>query len=201
VCLRCLLAIALLAGSTVVTGCWMAAIQFAPLAIKAVEAVGSGATNLASNAAAARAGQRGDDEVDRQERCDELEDAAPSVIEFRRAEANASAQWRELRLDHSAGDPTWIAAIVPGSGTEWRPTENLPTMKFVPPLARALKPGIPDYLAYAPAEPLTPLEDDQLSSMTVEFGAGTGTFQWNGRVYQYAVADKLPCFPVVDAMK
>lgn len=197
-----MLATGLIAGLASVAGCAAAAAaQFAPLAIQAVEAIGSGATNAASNASASRAAERGDDDVDRQERCDVLEDGAPTVIEFLRAQAGASTEWRELRLDNSNGNPIWVVASAPGSGAQWRSAENLPTMKFVPPLAPTLKPGIPDYLAYAPAEPQTGTEDDQLTSMTAEFGAGTGTFEWNGRVYQYAMADKLPCFPAQDAMK
>ena len=50
-------------------------------------------------------------------------------------------------------------------------------------------------LAYAPAEPQTSIERDQLVALTADFGAGIGTFKWNGRSYQYTLVNRLPCFP------
>ncbi|MGH7839049.1 MAG: hypothetical protein ACREQC_14650, partial [Candidatus Binataceae bacterium] len=167
-------------------------VVLAPLAIQAAEGMGMGATYLASNAAAP-AGQ-GADPAERRERCGELEDAAPSVIELRQMDGGGAIQWRELRVDDSAHVPVWAVGAAPGSDTAWRPAENLLKMNFAPPLTPTFKPGKSTYLVYAPAEPQTSVEDDQLTSLTGEFGAASGTFQWNGRAYQYSMAHQLPCF-------
>jgi hypothetical protein len=68
-------------------------------------------------------------------------------------------------------------------------------MRFAPPLRQGLRDGKPNYLAYAPAEPRTAVERDQLVALTADFGVGSGTFQWNGRAYQYTLVNRLPCFP------
>jgi hypothetical protein len=176
-------------------GCWTAALELAPLGIRAAEAVGSGATTLAASSTGSHSGDHGEDEIDRGERCDELQDMTPNVIEFRKADPGGVAQWRELRLDTSASDPRWIPAGDSGAESVWHAAQNLPSMSLSTPIVALLKPGTPSYLAYAAAEPQTISEDDQLAGLTADFGAGVGTFQWNGRLYQYALANKLPCFP------
>lgn len=175
----------------------MAALELAPLGMQAASAVGNGVMNLATNSASSRKMDRapGEDEVDYHERCDDLAQQPPAVIELRLAADGAGApQWRELRVENTAGDPLWAPAIAPGAASAWRPAENLPTMRFAPPLA-PFKPGASSYLAYAPAEPQTAVEQDQLTGLTIDFGAGTGTFDWQGRLFNYALVGKLPCFP------
>jgi hypothetical protein len=192
-------------------GCWYAALQLAPLGLQAAEAVGGGAVNLVAKAAAAthssshsdNEGDRkaGEDEIDREERCDELQLEVPGVIELRQSGEASGPEWRELRLANS-DFPQWeVLQDKDSAQGGWRPAINLLKMSFTPPLEGSLKPGVPNYLAYAPAEPKTSIEQDQLVALTVDFGTGNGTFQWNGRRYQYAVVRNLPCFPAPIAMK
>jgi hypothetical protein len=187
-------------GAVFVSGCFAPAIALAPLAVQAAEGVGMGATYLASNAAA-DAGDPGDDPVDRRERCGELEDAPPNVVELRRIGVDDAIQWRALRVDNGEQNPRWVVRDGSQPDAGWHPAENLLKMSFAPSLSPSFKPGKPTYLVYAPAAPETTMEDDQLTNMTGEFGSGSGTFQWKGHPYQYAMAERLPCFPPPGATK
>jgi len=92
--------------------------------------------------------------------------------------------------------PQWQAlAGEQSDAAGWRQLSNLRTMSFEPPLQQSLRDGKPNFLAYAPAEPRTASERDQLVALTADFGAGLGTFQWNGRAYAYTLVHRLPCFP------
>jgi hypothetical protein len=170
--------------------------SLAPLALQAGEMAGAGVISTASNASGRKSG--GDDPVDSsesEERCDELELEVPGTIELRMADQNPSA-WRQLQLGGSTDSPEWQAvASEQSDAAGWRPLTNLPKMSFAPPLQQTLRGGKRNYLAYAPAEPRTSVERDQLVALTVDFGAGLGTFQWNGRIYQYTLVNRLPCFP------
>jgi len=198
---RLALPIALAALAAASSGCALAAIQLAPVAIQAVEAVGSGVLNMAANHEAAKGNNRVEDDVDKRERCDNLEEAAPNVIELRAPEAGSVVQWRELSVNNATGDPMWAPALDMGNSSLWRPAENLLKMSFAPPIALPQKPGNSNYLAYAAAQPQTGVEQDQLTGLATDFGAQTGTFQWNSRPYEYAMVEKLPCFPIAQAMK
>jgi len=187
-------------------GCWAAALQLAPLGVQAVEAVGSGVVQLAESATlsahqsnasrdSAEPNHPQEDEVDREERCDELDLEIPGVIEIRK-NASGAPEYRELRLGGSPDEPQW--APVPDKDTGpggWRTAVNFMQMNFTPPLSGELPPTGSGYLAYAANEPQTDAEQDRLVALTVDFGSGMGTFSWNGRVYQYVVASRLPCFP------
>jgi hypothetical protein len=175
-------------------GC-LAPAMLAPLALQA----GVGAISAAGYAAKGNSRlDDTDDTVDpaeREERCDELQLEVPGTIEFQVADNNPTA-WRELQLGGSTDAPQWQA--VAGAQSDpagWRPLVNLHTMSFAPPLQQGLRRGKPNYLAYAPAEPRTSSERDQLVALTADFGAGLGTFQWQGREYQYTLVNRLPCFP------
>jgi hypothetical protein len=180
-----------------VAGCFAPALGLAPLALQgATEMAGVGAINVAGYAA-----QRGrsldgvTDPAEAEERCDELELEVPGTIEFQVADKSPTA-WRELQLGGSTDAPHWQA--VAGDQNDpagWRPVANLHTMHFAPPLQQALRNGKPNYLAYAPAEPQTSVERDQLVALVADFGDGLGTFQWQGRSYQYTLVNRLPCFP------
>jgi len=187
-------------------GCWAAALQLAPLGVQAVEAVGSGVVELAEGAAisahqssASRSAvdpdHKDEDEVDREERCDELELEVPGVVEIRK-NTSGTPEYRELRLGGSPDEPQWAPVLdkdtSPGG---WRAAVNFMQMNFSPPLAGALPQTGSGYLAYATTEPQTDVEQDSLVALTVDFGSGMGTFSWNGRIYQYVIASKLPCFP------
>lgn len=184
-------------------GCWMAALQFAPMALQAVGSVGTGLAHAAENAAASgHVDDPGHSPADTEEKCDQLQIEVPGVIEFRVAQVGAEPQWRELTLSNSIDEPEWEPLreqdSAPGG---WHPALNLAKMNFTPPLEGVLKAGDGNYLAYAPSDPRTSVEQDQLVSMTVDFGTGIGTFLWNGRIYQYSLVRQLPCFPASVAMK
>ncbi|MBV8358430.1 MAG: hypothetical protein JO189_10900 [Deltaproteobacteria bacterium] len=169
--------------------------MIAPLAMQAGELAGVGALNAAGYARGNAPLDVTVDPAEREERCDELQLEVPGTIEFRMADNNPTA-WRELRLGGSTDAPRWQAvANEQSDAAGWRPLVNLHTMSFAPPLQPALRSGKPNYLAFAPAEPRTSVERDQLVALTADFGTGLGTFQWNGREYQYTLVNRLPCFP------
>jgi hypothetical protein len=176
-------------------GC-LAPAMIAPLAVQAGEMAGVGAINAAGYAAGANpTGADSMDPDESEERCDELQLEVPGTIEFEVADDTPTA-WRELQLGGSTDAPQWQAVTSEHSDAAgWRPLANLHTMLFVPPLQQGLRNGKRNYLAYAPAEPRTSIERDQLVALTADFGAGLGTFQWNGRAYQYTLVNRLPCFP------
>jgi hypothetical protein len=176
-------------------GC-LAPMMIAPLALQAGEAASVGAINAAGYAAKGSSGLDDTlDPADQEERCDELQLEVPGTIELQVAD-NSPTAWRELQLGGSTDAPQWQAvAGGPSDAAGWRPLANLHTMSFAPPLQQALIRGKPNYLAYAPAEPRTSNERDQLVALTADFGAGLGTFQWHGREYQYTLVNRLPCFP------
>ena len=171
------------------TGC---AGSFAPLALQAGSMAGAGLFKTAEPRSS------NDDTLDsseREERCDELELRVPNTIELRLADENPTA-WRKLELGGSSDSPQWQAlANEQSDPAGWRPLSNLENMTFAPPLQQVLKAGKHNYLAYAPAEPRNAIERDQLVALTADFGAGVGTFKWNGRTYQYTLVNRLPCFP------
>jgi len=177
-------------------GCFAPALGLAPLALQASEAAGVGAIDAVGYAAEGKSSEDGTmDPSEAEERCDELELEVPGTIEFQVAH-NTPTAWRELQLGGSTDAPQWQAiAGAQSDAAGWRPLVNLRTMRFAPPLQQALRVGKPNYLAYAPAEPRTSVERDQLIALTADFGAGLGTFQWNGRAYQYTLVNRLPCFP------
>jgi hypothetical protein len=182
------------------SGCFAPALGIAPLALQAGEMVGVGAIEVAGHAARGESASdnTSDHDVDSEEgeeRCDELELEVPGTIEFQVAH-NSPIAWRELQLGGSTDAPQWQAVAGDQSDAAgWRPLTNLHRMSFEPPLQNALTGGKPNYLAYAPAEPRTSVERDQLVALTADFGAGQGTFRWNGRAYQYTLVNRLPCFP------
>jgi hypothetical protein len=191
------LALALGAG-----GCFLPALSLLPLGVQAAETVGSSVVEVAASAAASHTKTPPEDEIDHEERCDDLELDMPGLIELHADKSGNLPQWRELALGGSTDEPVWEPMLekdAPAGG--WHPAQNLTTMNFAPPLESSLTYGAENYMAYAPAEPTTSVEQDRLVALTVDFGAATGTFHWNGRVYQYSVVRKLPCFPPPIAMK
>jgi hypothetical protein len=135
------------------------------------------------------------DPEEQEERCSQLQIEVPGTIELRLTD-DAPTAWRELSLGGSTDSPQWQALATGETDADgWRPFANLHTMRFDPPLEQGLKKGKRNYLAYAPAEPQTVDERDQLVALTADFGAGLGSFEWNGRAYQYTLVNRLPCFP------
>ncbi len=171
-----------------------------PLAVSAAKAVGSSVLSAAAEHQAAK-GEKKDDFVDEKERCDNLEQDQPAIIELRTAQEGQPPEWRELSLNSATGDPIWVPAMDMGTASTWRPAQNLVNMNFSPPLTLPEKPGKSEYVVYAAAEPKDALEQDQLTGLSTGFAAKTGTFKWHDRPYEYAAIEKLPCFPVAQAMK
>src|SRR5712672_100967 len=86
----------------VTPGCWEAALQLAPLGEQVLGAVFSGTTSMIGNAVVAHAAKDksrnpDEDEIDREERCDNLLEQSPGVIELG-SNTTGVAQYRDLRV-------------------------------------------------------------------------------------------------------
>jgi hypothetical protein len=180
-----------------VSGCWMAAIQLAPVAIQAVEAVGSGVVHLAEGGAIAAHQSQLDKNMPPPDSdvCDELSMEIPMLVELR-TDATGVTRYRELALVGSELEPGWAA--MPNQNTKdggWKLATNFTKMNFQPPLRTELTANTISYVAYAPSNSRDATEQDELNALALGFGPGTGTFTWNQRAYRYALVHKLPCFP------
>jgi hypothetical protein len=185
-----------------VCGCFLPALGLAPLAINAVAGVGSAALAMTEGAvieAHKGSGKSGDEDhagesdMDREARCDQLQMDTPGLIELRKVGAGAP-EYRELQLRGALDRPQWtVLADKDTNAQGWRPAVNFLHMNFTPPLG-ALPEAGSDYLAYALTES-GPSADDRVAAMTSNFGKAEGTFDWNGQRYQYALGQRLPCFP------
>lgn len=182
------------------SGCWLSALQMAPLATHAIGDVGSGALTTAAGTAAAR---HGDDsakyvaELDSpEETCREfVQIESPLVMEFKTDEAGAT-RYRELTLVGSAQSLRWAAGAKRRTDAAgWRQATDLDQWGFDPPLKKALSPGATCYIAYAPTEVRGPADSNRQIALVREFGPTLGSFRYKGRVYEYAVVRQLPCFP------
>src|SRR5260370_35443937 len=76
-----------------------------------------------------------------------------------------------------------------------RPSSTQKSLILQPPIQTPLAPGAPVYLAYAPSDPQTLVERNELSGLGFNFGTELGTFHSDGRMYGYALLKELPCFP------
>jgi hypothetical protein len=184
-----------------ITGCWMAAAQFAPLAANAAEYVGGTALELTSgigaNATAkSRAEKQAADErqaaMNSGDNCNQLEVEVPDVIELRRS-ATGAPEYRDLEISDSLDQRQW--APMPDSGDGWQPAVNFLSMNFTPPLGAVVPESTSSFLAYTPSKVITAADGDRLTAMTTNFGKPIGTFTWNGNYYHYVVTSTLPCFP------
>ncbi len=194
-----------IAGALCASGCWLAALQLAPVALSAAGDVGSGLTYAAAKTAGAVSGKQDDpehpddldlpggDELNSADSCKLLAAEPPGVIELRKGSSGAP-EYRALKLGDSSGNLRWAPVVDQDTGADgWRPAVNFLSMNFSPPLTNALPESGSSYLAYAPAEFRTSAEQDELTALRFDFGTRGGTFDWDGRVYQYAVAHALPC--------
>ncbi len=200
-----LVAVLAFAGAIGTSGCWLAAIELAPVALSAAGDVGSGLTYAAAKTAGAVSGKQedpehpddlnlpGGDELDSNDSCRLLATETPGVIELRKGNAGAP-EYRALKLGDSSGNLRWTPVVDQDTGADgWRPAVNFLSMNFSPPLANALPESGSSFLAYAPAQSTTSAEQDEITALHFDFGTAGGTFNWDGRVYQYAVAHALPC--------
>ncbi|MGH7934610.1 MAG: hypothetical protein ACREQN_15815, partial [Candidatus Binataceae bacterium] len=127
--------------------------------------------------------------------CNELLMETPSIIQFRPA-TTGTLEWRELTLGGTDDAPLWtVATEQKGGESVWAPATNLAKMNFQPPVQGLMAPEVPNYLAYAPTQVRDSGENGELVALVLDFGPSVGTFSWDGRIYQYSVVHKLPCFP------
>lgn len=185
-----------------IAGCWLPALQFAPLAIGAAQGVGAavfgmaeGAVVMAHQGAGQEPGEQGEDEMAREDRCEDLEDDVPGVIELRQSASGAS-EYRELQLEDAHDQPQWAALSGPNSSAGgWHPANHLLQMDFTPPLSNPIPAVGSSYLAYRPAQSDSAIAEDLLVPLSLNFGTTSGTFAADGREYQFALTRTLPCFP------
>jgi hypothetical protein len=180
-------------------GCWVALL---PAAISAAGAVTSTAVNGVAGAVVAAHGgtaqseeveEKHEDEMERKDRCDDLEMEGPSVIEIHKGAGGS--EYRELQLAGPIDRMKWTPVIDKDTNANgWRPAVNFLQMNFTPPLGALPEQGS-DYLAYAPINGEASTAADRSDSLTSNFGANTGTFEWKGRQYRFVLAHELPCFP------
>jgi len=181
----------------VASGCWMAAMQLAPVAIGAVESIGSGVASLAEGGVMAAHQSHQDKNMPPPDSdvCDDLSEEVPMLVELR-TDATGVTRYRELSLVGSDLDPEWAA--MPNQDTNsggWKLASNFTKMNFQPPLASKLTANSIAFVAYAPADVRDATEQDELNALAIGFGPGTGTFMWKERAYRYALVHTLPCFP------
>jgi hypothetical protein len=199
-----LVAIFAAAVTASISGCWMAAAQFAPLAANAAEYVGSTTLQVAAGVGAsnnAEATRAKHEEEARQsamksgDACNQLEVEVPDVIELRRS-ASGSPEYRELQISDSLDQVQW-APIADSDTTNdgWRPAVNFLQMDFTPPLGAVVPESASSFLAYTPSKVITAADGDRLTAMSSNFGKPIGTFTWNGNFYHYVVTSSLPCYP------
>jgi hypothetical protein len=153
------------------SGCWYAALQYAPAALETAVSAASVAVGTAQQSSG----------------------ESPGVIELRK-DATGSPEYRELRVAFTATDARWTPVVNYGTAADgWRPAVNFLQMNFTPPLPAALSENKIVYLAYAPAYTKSPDDDDeQLTEFNRSFGDPVGTFDWNGHLYQYSLPRVLP---------
>jgi len=187
-------ALALAVGAS---GCWMAAMQLAPVAIQAAEAIGGGVANLAVGGIVSAHQSHADKNMPPPDSdvCDELSQEVPMLVELK-TDATGITRYRELSLVGSDLDPEWAAMPNQDMKTGgWKLASNFTKMNFQPPLQSELPANSIAYVAYAPADARDATEQDQLNALAIGFGPAMGTFTWNERAFRYAVVHKLPCFP------
>jgi hypothetical protein len=166
----------------------MLAIQLAPMGLHAVEAV----TVATGNSITGRDPSRDDD--DEMSRCDGLAGASPYVAELRTA-GNGAIEIRQWAAKADSGKIHWT--IIPdqsSSSDGWRPARDVSELHFTPPLATVLATEQGHYLVFTPAQASDATENEQMIGFISAFGPADGTFRWRGRVYEYAVSKRLPCF-------
>jgi hypothetical protein len=179
------------------SGCWMAAMQLAPVAIQAVEAIGGGVANLAVGGIVSAHQSHADKNMPPPDSdvCDELSQEVPMLVELK-TDATGITRYRELSLVGSDLDPEWAAMPNQDMKTGgWKLASNFTKMNFQPPLQSELTANSIAYVAYAPADARDATEQDELNALAIGFGPAMGTFTWNERPFRYAVVHKLPCFP------
>ena len=114
------------------------------------------------------------------------------LVELRKNGAGAP-EYRELHMVNSTAEAHWTPVVDGDSGADgWLPAVNFLKMDFNPPLTAEIPDAGSCYLAYVPTA-TDPNDGNQSAELKSPAGSDVGTFSWDGRVYQYAVARTLPC--------
>jgi hypothetical protein len=201
---RALVAALAIATAFGVSGCWLAAAQFAPIAASVAEQMGGDALELAAGVGASanreatlekRSKDAHDEAMNSGDACNQLAVEVPGVIELRRGTAGAP-EYRELQISASLDQPQWAPVAATDTTIDgWRPAVNFLQMNFSPPLGAVVPESSSRFLAYTPSQFVTAADGDRLTAMTTNFGKPIGSFIWNGHYYRYVVTSTLPCFP------
>ncbi|MGH7906362.1 MAG: hypothetical protein ACREP6_07015, partial [Candidatus Binataceae bacterium] len=169
------------------SGCWMAA---GP-AISAVAGLTRAASAEISRSAESA---RENEALEKTEMCDWSGRQMPLLIELRTDKLGTTI-YRPFEIGAPEISPELMALKnEEGTAGGWKLAGNFVTMNFQPSLSSMLVPSTVTYLAYAPADPGSPVEGAELGALK-DWGSNFGTFKWKGRVYRYAATHKLPCFP------
>jgi membrane protein implicated in regulation of membrane protease activity len=182
-----LIAIALIA---LVSGCWvLPALQLAPLGLQVAEAVGIAGARAA-------AGDKLTNVDEDASRCEQLAGGLPFITEVRK-DPNGAIEIRQWKVGGDPDKPEWeVIADATGAPEGWRHEADIAQLNFSPPLETSLVKSKAHFLIFAPAQANDTVENEQLVSFIGFFGPADGTFEWRGRMYNYAVAKRLPCFPM-----
>ena len=154
----------------------------APLALNVAKAAVSG---ISSSSHAAKNNQV----AQRKETCDMAERPLPQLVELR-TDGLGTITYQSLNLGGLMTDSQSQEGF--GQLGAWRATRDLTGLRFQPPLQSQLAPSSANFLAYAPAQTHDKVEQSQLEAFNRNFGT-TGTFDWNNRVFLYAVVHRPPC--------
>jgi len=182
----------LAACAMILNGCMAGALL--PIGVQAVEAVGA-------TTGGAITGKEADEDPDKTENdpmsaeCQQLMSALPYIAEVR-PRPDRSAIVRQLTIGMVKGEQRWTVVHDAGSdGNGWRVENAIAQLNFNPPLESSLMATKSRYMIAAPADPANTSEANQLMTFTMAFGPKVGTYEWNGKRYEYSVAKKLPCLP------
>ena len=174
------------------TGCAAGALS---LVTTVAPMVAAGSAQVVGSQVAMREnGGTGVSKEEESDRCDQLMRVPPGIEEVRKTK-DGLIESRQWKIAESAGAPVWMLVAEKSAPQDsWESKPNIARLDFKPPLYQMLEPDKPQFVAYAPADVITPADSEQFESMTGAFGAGVGTFQWRGRTYSYVVVKELPCF-------
>ncbi|HTY55144.1 MAG TPA: hypothetical protein VMB26_08090 [Candidatus Binataceae bacterium] len=180
------------ACALLLNGCAAAALL--PMGFQAVEAAGA-------ITGASITGKNPDEDPDKTEsdpqsaECQQLLTALPYIAEVR-AQPGQAPRIRQMTIGVVKGEQRWtVVHDADSDGNGWRTESALTQLDFNPPLESALASTKSRYMITAPADPTNQAEANQLMTFTLAFGPRVGTYDWNGKRYEYSVTRKLPCLP------
>lgn len=164
-------------------------LSVAPMGLQAIE----GVTVAAGQSASGNPNTTAEEDASK---CEQLRSGLPYVTEVRK-DSNGAFEIRQYGVRGSSDKPQWTVVPAKDSAADGWKTFQMSEAQFSPPLETSLgaEKGA-HYLIFAAAQANDTAENEQAVSFIGFFGPADGTFTWGGRTYNYAVAKKLPCFPV-----